>query len=136
MPRRFATAALLAAAFLAGPVYAQPAADATASPVPPLLPADHPFAEPVLDSAARLTAQRASVFDDDGAQVLLLEGDVTIELGVYAFTARRAVVRIDARRDGPPPVDLPRRRPDPRRDQRDPRLGQPPAGDRLDPRGV
>lgn len=95
MPRRFATAALLAAAFLAGPVYAQPAANA-GPPIPPLLPADHPFAEPILDSAARLTAQRASVFDDDGGQVLLLEGDVSIEIGVYFFTARRAVVRIDA----------------------------------------
>ena len=57
-----------------------------------------PLAEPVVSADAQLTANRAIAWPQAGAQLLLLDGAVTIEVGTYGFAADRAVVRIDTER--------------------------------------
>lgn len=99
MPRRTTTAALLSAALLSAAWFGQAAlaqnAAGDATPIPAVLGPDHPFADTVLRADTRLVAQQAKLFDDDGGQVLVLDGDVEVSVGIYAFKARRAVVRID-----------------------------------------
>ena len=56
------------------------------------------FAEVVVDAQAQLKAGKAITWSDQAAQFLLLERDVTIEVGSYGFRARRALVRIDTER--------------------------------------
>ena len=61
----------------------------------PPLPADHPLAAQVLSSDLLASAQRVTVFTEGPAQVLLLEGDAVVTLGVQGFRSRRAVIRIE-----------------------------------------
>ena len=56
---------------------------------------DDPLAQPFVDADAVLTAAKATTWQQGGARYLLIEQDVTIEVGSYGFKARRAVVRID-----------------------------------------
>lgn len=91
------TAAVMAAALLnvTGPAALAQPAQGGVSPMPPVLGPDHPFAETVIRADTRLQARQAKLFTDDGGQVLVLDGDVELSIGIYAFRARRAVVRID-----------------------------------------
>jgi len=57
-----------------------------------------PFAEAVVDSDAQFKAGKATAWSDQAAQFLLLEHDVTLEVGSYGFRARRTLVRIDTER--------------------------------------
>jgi hypothetical protein len=57
-----------------------------------------PFAEAVVQADADLKAGKATAWSDQSAQFLLLERDVTVEVGSYGFRARRAMVRIDTER--------------------------------------
>ena len=54
-----------------------------------------PLADPVVDADAVLTANRAFFWSQNGARMLLLERSVSVQIGAYGFSARRAVVRID-----------------------------------------
>lgn len=52
------------------------------------------IAEPIVKADALIAAQRTTTWTQEGSKYLLLEGDVTFEVGAYGFTAERAVVRI------------------------------------------
>ncbi len=53
-----------------------------------------PLADPVLHKDAVLEAGRTTVWQEQGMQWLLLEGNVQIQMGAYGFRAQRAVARI------------------------------------------
>ena len=53
-----------------------------------------PLADPVLHKDAVLEAGRTTVWQEQGKQWLLLEGNVQIQMGAYGFRAQRAVARI------------------------------------------
>eukprot|EP00752_Nemacystus_decipiens_P013526 g11984.t1 len=53
--------------------------------------------EPVLDSTCELRADRATLVDAGEAKLLLLQGDVSVKVGGYAFTDQQALVRITPR---------------------------------------
>ncbi|MEM9789023.1 MAG: LPS assembly protein LptD [Planctomycetota bacterium] len=57
-----------------------------------------PLANPVLDFDATLGARRVTVWSQDGARWLDLQGDATVAAGPYAFTGPRAIARIDVQR--------------------------------------
>lgn len=109
MPTRFTAAVLLAALAAAPPATRALAQDnprnaprntaprpAQAGGILPPLPGGHPLAPQVLASDLLASANRVTVYNDGGAQVLLLEGDATITLGVQGFRADSAVVRIES----------------------------------------
>ena len=54
-----------------------------------------PLGDPVVDRDAQLRGARAVAWSDGESRLLLLERDVTFEVGTYGFRAGRAVVRID-----------------------------------------
>ena len=76
-----------------------------AAPLPPIALADDDdapaseLARPeVLAGDARLDANRATAWSDQGRSYTLLEGDVRIAVGTYGFRAERALVRITRER--------------------------------------
>ncbi|MFI4859244.1 MAG: LPS-assembly protein LptD [Phycisphaerales bacterium JB063] len=98
MPKRFPVAVLLCALALPGVASAQPTAvgDAPALSVLPPLPGDHPFASQVLSSDLLMQAARATVYQDGDAQVVVLEGDAVVTIGLQGFRSPRAVVRVES----------------------------------------
>ena len=56
--------------------------------------------EPVSRSNVSMRADRATLVQQDGVKLLLLEGDVAVSIGAYGFRDQSAVVRI-TRRPGP-----------------------------------
>ncbi|MEX0745151.1 MAG: LPS assembly protein LptD [Phycisphaeraceae bacterium] len=48
----------------------------------------------VVDADAELSARKATTWHADGAEHLLLEGEITFRMGAYGFRAQRALVRI------------------------------------------
>lgn len=101
MPRRFIAAVLLSALAvtppathaLSQPIDADPAA---ARGILPPLAGNHPLSAQVLSSDVLVRAARATAYRDGESQVLLLEGDVVITVGVQGFRADNAVVRIES----------------------------------------
>ncbi len=57
--------------------------------------ADHPLADPVVSADVVFYGQTAKSWSEDGARLILLEGDAGFDLGVFGFRGDRAVVRID-----------------------------------------
>ncbi|MEX2215570.1 MAG: LPS assembly protein LptD [Phycisphaeraceae bacterium] len=57
-----------------------------------------PLADPVVSADAKCFGRRVSAWTEKGAQFLLLDGDVSITIGSYAFRAERASLRIDTER--------------------------------------
>ncbi|XAM00568.1 LPS assembly protein LptD [Phycisphaeraceae bacterium D3-23] len=99
MPKRFPVAVLLCALALPPLASAQPAVvdgDAQVSAVLPPLPGDHPFAAQVLSSDLVMRAGRATVYQDGEAQVVVLEGDTVITIGLQGYRSPNAVVRIES----------------------------------------
>ena len=83
----------LAAGLLAAGVGAQPAVDAPPE-VPPAR-TDAPFADPLVDLDAEMTALRVTSWRDGRARMLLLEGDAQFRVGAYGFAGSEVVVRIE-----------------------------------------
>lgn len=108
MPMRFNAAVLLAAlagAPLAARAAAQDAPPPNAPPpaappadagVLPPLSRDHPLAAQVLGDDLLAQATRVTAYRDGEAQVLVLEGDVVVTIGLRGFRAGQAVVRIES----------------------------------------
>ncbi len=61
----------------------------------PLPRVDAPLADPVVTADATFVADKATAWTQDDIQLLLLEGDVTFQLGTYGFRGQRVVVRVD-----------------------------------------
>ncbi|MFK7787998.1 MAG: LPS assembly protein LptD [Phycisphaeraceae bacterium] len=59
--------------------------------------ADAQSAEPVLSADVELRANRATVVQAGDAKLLLLQGDVSVSVGGYAFTDQQALIRIKKR---------------------------------------
>jgi len=61
---------------------------------------DAPLGQPVVTADAKLFGKRVNQWKVEGVQFALLDGDVTIDIGAYAFRADRASLRIDTQNAG------------------------------------
>jgi len=89
------TAVLLGALGLSGFIFDQHAQAAEAAPLAAAR-LEAPFADPLVDFDAVMTALNVTVWRDGDARMLLLQGDASFRIGAYGFTADTVVVRIES----------------------------------------